>query len=218
MKNLITSLSFFVILSSLSIGYSQVVVSATRMNVLYRGIENPLDIAVSGWDNKDLSISVSDDHKLTQQEDGSFIITPSGNSRQATISVEGKMPDGSISNLGSAEFRIKSIPAPVAMWSGMKSSDGSISVSQVLGFNPLGAEMDKFDFDLKTSVKSFTLKVTKDGTYLEEKSNSYNLTSDMEEILRSARRGVTIYFADIVVNMPGGELRKINGLTLKVQN
>jgi hypothetical protein len=158
MKNLITSLSFFVILSSLSIGYSQVVVSATRMNVLYRGIENPLEFAVSGWDNKDLSISVSDDHKLTHQEDGSFIITPSGNSRQATISVEGKMHDGSISNLGSAEFRIKSIPAPVAMWSGKKASDRTISRKVILAFNPLVARMNEnFMFPVACPVESFRL-------------------------------------------------------------
>ena len=202
-----------------TIAEPSLVVSPTKMNVFYRNLENPVRISVAGIANDKLNVRISGSHRIRRQSDGSFIVQPANNSdREAIISVNAEMPDGSTMNLGSNTFRVKDVPDPVAMWSGMKSSDGSISVSQVLGFNPLGAEMDKFDFDLKTSVKSFTLKVTKDGTYLEEKSNSYNLTSDMVEILRSARRGMTIYFEDIVVNMPGGELRKINGLTLKVLN
>jgi len=218
MKNLITSLSFFVILSSLSIGYSQVVVSATRMNVLYRGIENPLEFAVSGWDNKDLSISVSDDHKLTHQEDGSFIITPSSNSRQATISVEGKMPDGSISDLGSTEFRIKRIPDPVAMWSGKKASDRTINIREILAFNPLDAQMENFDFVVILPVQSFTLQIVGvNGTYNEEKSTSKRFTEEMEIMLSRVEREYTIYFQDIVVSMPDGKDRPIAGMKFVVE-
>ena len=218
MKNLITSLSFFGILSSLSIGYSQVVVSATNMNVLYRGIENPLEFAVSGWDNKDLSISVSDDHKLTHQEDGRFIITPYGNSRKATISVEGKMPDGSISDLGSTEFRIKPIPDPVVMWSTKKASDHTINIREILGFHPLLARMENFDFDIRFSVKSFTLQISTGSHYYEEKSTSSFLTEKMQKLLSIVEPGYTIYFEDIVVSMQDGKDRIIAGLSLKVKN
>ena len=219
MKNLITSLSFFVILSSLSIGYSQVVVSATRMNVLYRGIENPLDIAVSGWDNKDLSISVSDDHKLTHQEDGSFIITPSGNSRQATISVEGKMPDGSISNLGSAEFRIKSIPAPIPFWSGCSPSKLVIKRAQLLSFATVVAKMsDDFMFPVKTLVESFRLTISSDWGVVSITNNGRNLNSSMKFYLNHVKPGDFIVFDQIVVSIPGDQTVILSELQLSVNS
>ena len=202
-----------------TIAEPSLVVSPTKMNVFYRNLENPVRISVAGIASDKLNVRISGSHKIRPQSDGSFIVQPANNlDKEAIISVNAEMPDGSTMNLGSNTFRVKDIPDPVAMWSGKKSSDGSISVRDILGFNPLVAKMEKFDFELRPSVKSFTLKVTKDGTYLEEKSNSFDFTSDMKELLRSPKRGTTIYFEDIVVSMPGGEKRKIAGLTLKVKN
>ena len=101
---------------------------------------------------------------------------------------------------------------------GRKSSNGTITSKEVLTFNPLVAKMENFDFEIRSSVKSFTLKVSKDGTYKEEKSNSFEFTDDMKALLRRPKKGMKIYFEDIVVGMPDGKNRKISGLTLKVTN
>jgi gliding motility-associated protein GldM len=202
-----------------TIAEPSLVVSPTKMNVFYRNLENPVRISVAGIANDKLNVRISGSHRIRRQSDGSFIVQPANNlDKEAIISVNAEMPDGSTMNLGSNTFRVKDIPDPVAMWSGIKSSNGSISVREIAGFNPLVAKMENFDFELRPSVKSFTLKVTKDGTYLEEKSNSFDFTPDMKELLNSPKRGMTIYFEDIVVSMPGGEKRKIAGLTLKVKN
>ena len=46
------------------------VVSATQMNVVYRGIPNPIEVAVPGkmWDE----LEVSGSHTLERREDGGF--------------------------------------------------------------------------------------------------------------------------------------------------
>ena len=220
MKNLISALSFFVFLSSFSLGYSQAVVSPIKMNVVYRALANPLRIAVSGWDNKDLIVTVSAGHKLTREENDVFMLIPSISlsNRRAIITVTGEMPDGSIANLGTEEFRIMSIPLPNPLWAGKRPFDRTISKKDVLFFAPLGASMqDDFNFNILVRVKSFTLLLVTNGTLLELTSNSNRLTSDMKTALARVVRGNTITFDDIIVKMPDGDTT-IQPLVFKVTN
>jgi hypothetical protein len=84
----------FLFILSFSFIQSQVVVSETKINVLYRGIDNPVDIAVSGWKSGDLIISLNADHQLIEAEDNSYIIRPA-NSLSTTVDVlvQGKKSD-----------------------------------------------------------------------------------------------------------------------------
>ena len=82
------------------------VVSPTKMNVFYRGVPNPVEISVPGVASDKLRVSISGSHKIKKQSDGTYIVEPSNDSKKtAVISVRGEMPDGSISNLGSRDFR-----------------------------------------------------------------------------------------------------------------
>ena len=161
----------FLFIISFSFVQSQVVVSATKMNILYHGLYNPIDIAVSGWDNEDLIISITGG-RLKKISDGSYIVETSSTPSAAKISVKGEMPDGTIADLGKKEFRVKRIPDPVPFWSGKRPSNRTITKNEVLSFAPLVARMENFDFDVKVRVKSFTIRVSKDGTFKELTSSS----------------------------------------------
>ena len=124
--------------------------------------------------------------------------------------------DGSIAPLGSKEFRVKRIPDPVPFWSGKRPSNRTITKNEVLSFAPLAAKMDNFDFDVKVRVKSFTIRVSKDGTFKELTSGNNRLTNDMKALLERVRRGNTIYFEDIVVGLPDGTERILAPMKLKV--
>ena len=126
------------------------------------------------------------------------------------------MPDGTIADLGKKEFRVKRIPDPVPFWSGKRPSNRTITKNEVLSFAPLAAKMENFDFDVKVRVKSFTIRVSKDGTFKELTSGNNRLTSDMKALLERVRRGNTIYFEDIVVGMPDGTERILAPMKLKV--
>ena len=114
------------------------------------------------------------------------------------------------------EFRVKRIPDPVPFWSGKRPSNRTITKNEVLSFAPLAAKMENFDFDVKVRVKSFTIRVSKDGTFKELTSGNNRLTSDMKALLERVRRGNTIYFEDIVVGMPDGTERILAPMKLKV--
>ena len=126
------------------------------------------------------------------------------------------MPDGSIAHLGNADFRVKRIPDPVPFWAGKRPQDRTISKTEILGFAPLGAMMDNFDFDVVVRVKSFTIRVSKDGTFRDLSTNNNKITADMKALLQKVRRGNTIYFEDIIVSMPDGSERILPPMKLKV--
>jgi len=202
-----------------TIAEPSLVVSPTSMNVFYRGLDNPVKISVAGIANDKLIVRISGSHRITRQGDGTFIVRPANNSdKETSIYVSAEMPDGSISNLGKSDFRIKKIPDPDAMWSNKKAIDRTISRREILAFNPLVAKMSNFDFTIRSFVKSFTLIVSKNGTYKEEKSTSSNFTEKMKAILSRPEAGQRIIFEDIVVEMPGGVDREIASLKLIIKD
>ena len=203
-----------------TVAEAALVVSPIKMNVFYRGLDNPVKISVPGVANDKLQVSISSGHKIRRQSDGSYNVTPSTSisKREAVISVRGEMPDGSIVSLGTADFRIKRIPDPVPMWTGKGLSDISISKSKILGFAPLGALMENFDFKVDVRVKSFTMRVVKNGTVTDLVSTNNRMTADMKQILGRLPKGNSISFINIMVGMPDGTVRRISSLTLKVTN
>ena len=54
----------------------QPVISPIRMNVVYRGIANPIAVAVPGYNWKDLCIEVDDMHHLECNNSGTCVLTP----------------------------------------------------------------------------------------------------------------------------------------------
>jgi len=203
-----------------TVAEAALVVSPIKMNVFYRGLDNPVKISVPGVANDKLQVSISSGHKIRRQSDGSYNVTPSTSvsKREAVISVRGEMPDGSIVSLGTADFRIKRIPDPVPMWTGKGLSDISISKSKILGFAPLGALMENFDFKVDVRVKSFTMRVVKNGTVTDLPSKNNKITDAMKESLGRLPKGNSISFINIMVGMPDGTVRRISSLTLKVTN
>ena len=203
-----------------TIAEAALVVSPVKMNVFYRGLNNPVKISVPGVANDKLKVSISSGHTIKKQSDGSYNVKPSSSTsnREAIITVKGEMPDGSIAHLGTSDFRIKPIPKPTASWAGHTNDNATITKANISGVPPLGAAMgDDFDFKLDVRVKSFTLLVVQKGKELELTANNNRMTPDMKDALKSVRRGSAITFTDIIVKMPDGN-KRIAPLTLKVIN
>ena len=52
------------------------VISPTRMNVVYRGIPNPMAVAVPGHTWNDIRLEVDDVHRLECDDSGTCLLTP----------------------------------------------------------------------------------------------------------------------------------------------
>ncbi len=191
------------------------VVSPTKMNVFYRGLDNPVEISVPGVASDKLTATISGDHKLTRAADGTFIVRP-GASPEANITVTATMPDGSKKTMPPRKFRVKRVPDPVPVFAGKVPTDRSISKGDLQVAVGVAARMENFDFEVATTVRSFRMTATVGGNIVEKESNSNKVTADMKAMLEQVRKGNLVMLSEIRVSMPDGTDRILPSITLKV--
>ena len=110
---------------------------------------------------------------------------------------------------------MKKIPDPVARVLGQK--EGYISRGKLKVASRVDAAMENFDFELKVSVTSFTMTVTKGGELIQIKSEGNKLDSKMKNMLSKMKKGGRVYFEDIKATMPGGKVRKLPSIIFKIK-
>lgn len=133
-----------------------VVVSAEKMNVLYRGVENPVSISVPGVSSENISVSAPG-AKVKSLGSGrySFNVT-STKGTNVKITVTATMPDGGKQTFPGQAYRVKGLPNPEGSMAGKSEAKLPKANIKVL---PVEALLKNFDFDLKLNVVSFTLKI-----------------------------------------------------------
>ncbi|MBL4905068.1 MAG: gliding motility protein GldM, partial [Flavobacteriaceae bacterium] len=129
------------------------VVSADKMNVVYRGLDNPISVSLPGVSDNNLRVTASSG---TLNGNGSKYTLRPSTADEVNIVVKATLDNGK--NITSTKpFRVKDIPA--AMGS-VRGDFGIVrmpknSVARVV----VGAGLPDFVFDLKLNVSSFKVKV-----------------------------------------------------------
>jgi len=118
-------------------------ISATKMNVLYIGLPNPIEVSVPGVAPGNVTASMSGG-SLSNKGGGKYVATVSGG-KEATIRASAKMPDGSTRSMGAVPFRIKRVPPPTASFGSI--TGGSASVGKVKGQNKLFVYLQNFPYE-----------------------------------------------------------------------
>lgn len=190
------------------------VIAADKMNVVYRGVDNPMTISIPGVPDNKVSASAPG---LSKGSGSKYIMRP-GSGREVTISATGTMPDGE--SVGSKSvFRIKDIPRPVGTIRGEFNDGGPVRMErQGLEIASIGAILDDFDFDLNLSVTGFSFRVSGQPTV---RVNGNKLSADAKSNLRRAKRGETVQIFDINANISGNtgyKLKKISPVFIELTN
>lgn len=178
------------------------VVSPTAVNVFYKGVDNPVDISVSGIASSKLQPSISGG-TLRKVGDGKYIVRANNSSREATITVSAKMGDGSTKNFGNMKFRVKSLPIPNPYVAGVE-GQGEVNLALLKSTPKVFATLKDFLFEVQYNVVSFELIATVNGRKKIEKSNSANITGAMKTIIGAQRRGDVVLFQSIKAVGPDG--------------
>jgi len=190
----------------------QVVVSPTKMNVFYAGVDNPVRVSAPGFTMDNIRATV-DNGQLIKQGEG-YIAKPKVIGKLANVLVEGRM-EGKWRKLKSVEFRVKPIPDPVAMVAGKNS--GSINKNLLAIQTGVDAEMKGFDFDLKFKIKSFTVSTQVKGFTRDEKSNSDYFTPAQIKLLKGLRKNQKVYIEDIKAAGPDGSIRNLPAISFRIK-
>lgn len=191
------------------------VVSPTKMNVFYRGLDNPVEISVPGIPQDKLVVNISGDGHKIERKGNEFVVRP-GAGKDAKISVVATMSDGSKQNMGEKSFRVKPIPDPVPSIQSKRPSDSSIALGDLKAASGIKAEMESFDFEVQVAVQSFTMLNVKNGIVTDINATGNKLTSEMTQVIGKLAKGNQIFFQNILVKMPDGSTRKLSNLAFKI--
>jgi gliding motility-associated protein GldM len=186
------------------------VVSADKMNVVYRGLQNPLTISIPGVP---ANLVRASSPGLRQVKGSNYMISPKAGD-EATISVTGKLPDGKPIKTQKT-FRVKDIPA--AMGS-VRGQYGTVRMPKSGLLNtPVGAGLPDFLFDLDLQVTSFKVKVPGQLAII-IKGTKFNAAA--KKALSKARRGDMINIFDIKAEIKNNsyKLKKVLPVNIELTN
>jgi gliding motility-associated protein GldM len=192
-------------------------VSADKMNVVYRGLDNPMSVSAPGFTNEHTKVSVSGGGRLSSKGGGKFVYNPpKGNVRKVKFNVSGVKDDGTTVAMGSQEFRVLGVPSAIIKVAGV--NDGKISGAAIASMPVLTATMEKFAFDLKYRVASYDIMVfsNRGNSLVNESVRSNRIPNNALKKIKKAPRGSILTISNVKIVGPDGTKRAL-GFTLKIQ-
>ncbi|MEY2970983.1 MAG: hypothetical protein RLZZ599_1356 [Bacteroidota bacterium] len=181
-----------------------VVISPTKMNVLYRGVDNPLEISVPGVDPSNVIVNGSGVSKVG----GSYIADVTRNQGGTMkISVSVKDGDGTKS-MGSKEFRVKNLPD--AQGNVFGKTDGLMSAS-LLSKAKVEATFPNFDFELPLKVTSFQIIIP---PYAPIDCKGNTLDANAKAALDKAKPGSPVIIRNIKATTDKGIKPRVAPITI----
>ncbi|MEA3445656.1 MAG: gliding motility protein GldM [Bacteroidota bacterium] len=199
------------------VGDIGLVVSPTKMNVFYIGVENPVDISVPGVPKENIIASMTNGTIKEDKKNGGWVVRPKrgdlkGKNTKITVNAE---IDGKKRNMGSVSFRVKMVPDPVAKVN--MSKGGIIRRDILLAQTGVFAEIENFDFEMPFRVIAFDITAIQKGFEVVESSNSNKFSSSQRELLKRLRRGDKVNFENIKAKGSDGIKRSLSSLIFKLQ-
>ncbi|MBD0832835.1 type IX secretion system motor protein PorM/GldM [Aestuariibaculum sediminum] len=187
-------------------------ISADKMNVVYRGVKNPMTISFAGIADNNVNASAQG---LSRVSGSKYVMDATRiQGREVTINVSGTLPDGQ--KVGDrATFRIKDLPKPTGT---VRGEDGAIKMQrQSLEISTIGAKFDDFDFELPLRVTGFMFKVPGQPTI---NVSGNKLDSRAKSALRKAKRGSDVQIFNIEAKASGVSviLKKVSPVIIELTN
>lgn len=192
------------------VGEKSVAISATKMNVFYMGVDNPIEVSAAGVNSNQIKVSI-DNGSISRNSDGSYTVKVSGGA-EANVSVSA--PGMS----SSKKFRVKRIPNPIPRFTPTQGG-GTMGDGQIKAYQGLIAVLEQFDFDAKCEITDFLLirqPRREDPEFSPNQGGRYNGKSS--GIIAKATTGDTYLFRDIKGRCPGdGASRPLGDVIVNIR-
>jgi len=188
------------------------VISADKMNVVYRGVQNPITVSVPGVADNVVKATAPGLKKAKCI--GKYMMAP-GKGREVKITVNAKLPDGTPIT-SSQMFRIKDIPAPVAA---VRGEYGMIKMPKsTLQKATISSLLPDFVFDLTIKTSGFSVKVPGQPTVI-VRGNKFDAAAI--RVLNRARRGDVVIVFDVKQKLQGNSgyyLKNASPVNIEITN
>ena len=188
------------------------VISADKMNVVYRGVDNPMSISFPGVPDNKVSVSAPGIKKVGN---GKYVLNVTRyKGKEIKINVTGKINGKTVSD--SKTFRVKNIPPPVGT---VRGESGMIKMpKRNLEVSTIGATLPDFDFDIKLGVRSFNVKIPGQPTL---KVNGTRFDAKAKQLLKRVKRGQTVSIFGIKAYLKGNSgypIKKVSPVIVEIIN
>ena len=190
-------------------------VAAKKMNVFYRGVDNPVSISVPGIAKEKIRPAISVGTITSDPVDrGDWIVRVPADATMAVVSATADY-EGTMMNMGAFEFRVRRVPDPVAEIAGIR--EGNINRNTLLAANAIIPVMKDFEFDLNFVVTSYTMGTIINGDWIPKRARGNQFTSEIQDIIRNTKRGQKIFFENIQAEGPDGSRRTLSPINLTIE-
>ena len=187
-------------------------IAADKMNVVYRGLDNPLTISIAGISSDKVSVTGPGISKVSN---GKYVVVPPSDGKNTiNITATGTLQGGD-QIISTKKFRVKNIPKTLGRISGQT---GSVSLNKRdLSVSRVEAYFSDFAYDLPVNVVSFDVTISGQPT-ITVRGN--RLSQDAKDAISRARRRSTVTIDRIQVEVPGVAvtLSKATPLIIKLTN
>jgi gliding motility-associated protein GldM len=174
------------------------------MNVVYRGVPNPMTISFAGVPDNKVNASGSGLKKAGGQ--GKYVIN-AGAGKEMKINVTATLDDGTKAS-DSKTFRIKDIPAPTGVIAGQT---GVVKLpKRNVEIGTVSAKLDDFVFDLPIQVTSFKIRVPGQPTV---NVAGTKMNAQAKSAIKKARRGDNITVFDIKAKIQGNSKYRLKNVS-----
>lgn len=188
---------------------NEATISADKMNVVYRGVPNPISVSFAGVAAD--KVNATAPGMRSAGKPGQYVLNP-GSGSEVTISVSATLPDKTTVSSKKA-FRIKGLPSPTGKIRGEVAAKGSKSNLEVC---TISADMEDFDFPVTVNVNEFTIKVPGQPTI---KVSGNKMDSRAKSAIAKASRGDVVVIDNIKASFNGIDqgVKRVSPCTFEVQ-
>lgn len=183
------------------------VVSPTKMNVLYIGLDNPVNISVPGVAQSDVTAVFDGNGTLVKNPDGSYkaLVSNPGPTR---VKVSAKI-NGKMLPMGEQTFRVKRIPNPLTTVDGI-SNGGPVTAGFVKQRNGVVPKSDDFIYgDIQWQVQTYIISVRKGLDIFKVNNTGPLFGQKAKDLFKVLSKGDAVFLDEIWVKGPDGQPRKI---------
>ena len=194
-------------------------ISATMMNVLYAGIDNPISIAVPGIPSNSISATMTNGSLIRSGD--TWIARPATVGTDATVNVTATT-NGKSQSVGSTTFRVRKLPDPmpyIAYGKDERYKGGKPFAKATLIDSPgIGAAIDDGVLNVAFTVLSFeTVFFDQMGNAIPEVSNGAHFSERQQAQFRRLARGKRFYVSRVKAKGPDGVERILAPIEVIIQ-
>ncbi len=198
-------------------------VSATLMNVLYAGYDNPISISVPGVANNQVQANIANGNGTLRREGSGFVAHPSQIGQEAIIRVSANV-DGRSQVMGDYAYQVRALPDP-SPFIEYKDNNGvakryrggsGLSKASLMNTDGIVAAIDDGLLNINFQVLGFeTVFFDNMGNAVPEVSSGANFSSRQKDMFRRLSRGKRFYISRVRAKGPDG-VERVLPTTLEV--